>query len=116
MDHDHIKLRRIINGQIELGKQKDEIITYLNQKGYQEKDFINLLDACLAKSRLKNKKKGTILLSIGIFILLIASGALFVPLPYYSGDYYFEANYYYIGGFIVGPILLFLGIQRILNK
>ena len=115
MEQIQIELIRTINGQIELGRQKDVIITYLNQKGYQEKDFINLLDACLAKSRLKNKKKGTILLSIGIFILLIAIGALFIPLPHYSGNYYFEINYYYIGGFIVGPILLFLGIQKILK-
>lgn len=107
-DDKRSEVRRIINGQIGLGKNHNAILSYMVDKGYDTLLIKEELEVLLRKNTGKTRKSGIILLIIGAIFCFVGFGTWGIQVSSY--------NYYWWGAFIIGIPCVVMGIYKLVKN
>ncbi len=106
------QLCKIIRGQLELGKTRNEIIDSLSMKGFHVNDITEAYDLCNTEVQHKKNKGAVAFLVLGLVMLLVSITTWGISF----GNYYYEERYYWWGGLVGGIFFSIVGLIKFNKK
>jgi len=106
------QLCKIVKGQLELGKSKDELINSLSGKEFQVNDIIEVYNLCIIESQNKKNKAALAFLILGVVLLVVSLTTWGISI----GNSYYEERYYWWGGLLGGLFFSIVGLLKFRKK